>query len=1074
MTPPGLERPLSHSPRIAALTLSVGILRRTLAAFAVALLVWLFAAPAPALAQDVQYNRDVRPILANRCFACHGPDAAARQADLRLDRAEFATADRDGRKAIHPGEPAKSELLRRVTAADPDVRMPPGEAGDALTPNEIATLRRWIESGAEYQNHWSFLPPRRATPPDVKDLHWPVNDIDRFVLARLERAGFAPSIEASPQTLIRRVTLDLTGLPPTLAEVDAFERAWQDNSEFAYRRLVDRLLASPRFGERMAVGWLDAARYADTNGYFTDEERQMWLWRDWVIAALNDNMPFDQFTIEQLAGDLLPDATVAQRIATGFNRNHMVNNETGIVEEEYRVEYVVDRVDTTSTVWLGLTLGCARCHDHKFDPISQRDFYRFFSFFNNVPERGLSGSGGNSAPVLKVTPTAYQQQIDKARETVAKASREFDLVKSQLQESQKNWEATATETVPVPKLSGLVAHFSLDDHEDGSRTSLSGNVTFESGMLGQAATLDGNSCVTAVASPDFDRDDAFSFGAWIRPAGAGCVISKTDDENEMRGFDVTLRKSRAIVNLVHRWNRNAIRLATTKRIPGGQWQHLMVTYDGSGKAAGVRVFLDGEPQEIETSLDNLTGTIRNEQPLRFGRRQASASLKGQIDDVRIYDRQLTAGEVARLASSQLIRGVVSRPVAERTAAQVSKLRGYFLKHHADDRLATASGMLDRLRAVERELLLNIPSTMVMQESREPRPAFVLIRGEYDKQGKPVRSGLPAFLSKEDAGDEAAKGASSPTRLDLARWLVDPGNPLTARVTVNRFWQQLFGTGLVKTVDDFGTQGEWPSHPDLLDWLATEFVRSGWDTKHLLRLIVTSATYRQSAAVSPKLLEFDRENRLLSRGPRFRMDAEMLRDNALAISGLLVEKPGGPSVMPYQPAGLWQDVSYDGDKTYRASTGPSLYRRGLYTFWKRQSPPPTLLAFDAPTRETCTVQRSRTNTPLQALALMNDPTFVEAARVLAERTMRSAMLAHDRVEFAFRRATARRPTRDESTILLDIFRAEKVAFEDAPDQAAKLLAIGESRPDAALAPIELAAWTTVASVILSLDETITRP
>ncbi|MBC8289480.1 MAG: DUF1549 domain-containing protein, partial [Planctomycetes bacterium] len=544
MTPPGLERPLSHSPRIAALTLSVGILRRTLAAFAVALLVWLFAAPAPALAQDVQYNRDVRPILANRCFACHGPDAAARQADLRLDRAEFATADRDGRKAIHPGEPAKSELLRRVTAADPDVRMPPGEAGDALTPNEIATLRRWIESGAEYQNHWSFLPPRRATPPDVKDLHWPVNDIDRFVLARLERAGFAPSIEASPQTLIRRVTLDLTGLPPTLAEVDAFERAWQDNSEFAYRRLVDRLLASPRFGERMAVGWLDAARYADTNGYFTDEERQMWLWRDWVIAALNDNMPFDQFTIEQLAGDLLPDATVAQRIATGFNRNHMVNNETGIVEEEYRVEYVVDRVDTTSTVWLGLTLGCARCHDHKFDPISQRDFYRFFSFFNNVPERGLSGSGGNSAPVLKVTPTAYQQQIDKARETVAKASREFDLVKSQLQESQKNWEATATETVPVPKLSGLVAHFSLDDHEDGSRTSLSGNVTFESGMLGQAATLDGNSCVTAVASPDFDRDDAFSFGAWIRPAGAGCVISKTDDENEMRGFDVTLRKSR--------------------------------------------------------------------------------------------------------------------------------------------------------------------------------------------------------------------------------------------------------------------------------------------------------------------------------------------------------------------------------------------------------------------------------------------------------------------------------------------------------------------------------------------------
>ena len=499
----------------------------------------------------------------------------------------------------------------------------------------------------------------------------------------------------------------------------------------------------------------------------------------------------------------------------------------------------------------------------------------------------------------------------------------------------------------------------------------------------------------------------------------------------------------------------------------------MVTYDGSGKAAGVRVFLNGERQETETAVDNLSGTIRNEQPLRFGRRQTSSSLKGQIDDVRIYDRQLTAEEIRQQALSQLVQGVVSRPTGERTAAQVSRLREYFLRHHADGQLATASRNLDQLRAIERERLLGIPSTMVMQESKEPRPAFVLLRGEYDKRGERVASGLPKFLATKKNADfkERAKKRS---RLDLARWLVNPANPLTARVTVNRFWQQLFGTGLVRTVDDFGTQGEWPSHPELLDWLATEFVRSGWDTKSLLRLMVTSATYCQSARVSQKLLEVDPQNRLLARGPRFRMDAEMLRDNALAISGLLVEKPGGPSVRPYQPAGLWQDVSYDGDKTYRPSTGPALYRRSLYTFWKRQSPPPNMLAFDAPTRETCTVQRSRTNTPLQALALMNDPTFVEAARVLAEQTIKSAASPRDRIRFAFQRATARRPLPEESAVLLEILRDEKTSFAKAPSQAARLISVGASHADGSLDAVELAAWTTVASVILSLDETITRP
>lgn len=1018
----------------------------------------------------VRYNRDVRPILSDRCFHCHGPDAAARQAELRLDQSADATADRDGHRAIVPGEPANSELIRRILSKDDDQRMPPPDSGTSLTAKEIDILQRWIQSGAEYQRHWSFIPPERPPLPDMENELRATNAIDRFVLAKLKREGLEPSTEANAAMLVRRMSLDLTGLPPTIAEVDAFERAAKHDTDAAIASLVDRLLKSPRYGEHMAVSWLDAARYADTNGYFTDNDRTMWPWRDWVINAFNRNMPFDQFTIEQLAGDLLPNSTIDQKIATGFNRNHMVNNETGIIEEEFRIEYVVDRADTTATVWMGLTVGCARCHDHKYDPISQKDFYRFFAFFNNVPERGLSGSGGNSTPILKVPSGEIQSRLDEARRKLASAERESAAARKELEAAQFAWEATAIKKLPRPIEAGLVTHLLLEGDSDNSLTT--GSATFADGLLGNAAKLNGDGCVSVSDVADFDLDDAFSVSAWVRAENAGCVFSKMDDAREMRGFDITLRKGKAIVNLVHGWSRNAIRVATESSIPTRQWQHLTMTYDGSSKAEGVTVYVDGVPQAVEILHDSLTGTIRNSEPLRIGRRQASASLKGLVDDVRIYDRLLSAKEVSELVSSQLIRGVLSKAPEKRSEPLKQKLRAWFVSHVADERLVEVTAKLDRLRKEASDLAKRLPTTMVMQESAKVRPAFVLARGEYDQPGKEVTAAFLSFSSVDESSDG---GDGAPlNRLDLAKWLVDPRHPLTARVTVNRLWQQLFGVGLVKTVDDFGTQGDWPSHPELLDWLAVELVESGWDIQHILRQIVSSATYRQTSNALPESYASDPENRLLARGPRFRMRAEMLRDNALAISGLLVEKVGGPSVKPYQPAGLWKAVTYDGDSEHVPDKGESLYRRSLYSFWKRQSPPPNMLVFDAPTRETCTAQRSLTNTPLQALALLNDPTFVEAARKLAERMMvLSGGNDSDRIAFAFRAATARKPAKEEVRILLDVFEAQKVVYAKRPDDARKLLSVGESKRDKSLAEADLAAWTTVASIILTLDETLTK-
>jgi hypothetical protein len=1021
--------------------------------------------------EQLQFNRDIRPILSTACYRCHGADKNFREADLRLDQRANAIAERGDYRVISPGKPSESALVQRITSIDKSTRMPPTDEHRQLTPSEIVLLRRWIEQGARYEKHWAFISPTRPRLPKLKTARRTGNAIDHFVWEKLEKKGLRPAEEADKATLIRRVTLDLTGLPPSLEEVDAF---LTDRSPGAYHKVVDRLLQSRRYAEHMARYWLDAARYADTNGFFTDDERYMWRWRDWVIDAFHCNMPFDQFTVEQLAGDLLPNPTIAQRIATGFNRNHMTTHEGGVIDEEYRVEYIIDRLETTSTTWLGMTFGCARCHDHKYDPISQKEFYQLFAFFNNGPEKGNTGGAGNALPVLWVPTVDIQLRVNELRLQVETAEQRLKKNEPKFATAQLNWEQSVSTDLPAAPADGLVAHFDME--LDGSLHRDVGGVTYVEKLFGSAAHFNGDAVVTTPhnVDVDFDGNDPFSFAVWIRPetSGPACLLSKNDDINHLRGFDVMLRKGKAVVHLVHRWNSDAIQVLTSTSIRTSQWQHICVTYDGSGTAAGIDIYFDGSLQPVDVRHDALHGTIKTNQPLRIGRRSTSAAFKGLIDEVRVYDRRLTNKEVDDLVTSDLVRAIVHIPARKRTPIQNDLLRRRFLASAAPAQFRLATDRVVELRRKLKRLQDSHVSTMVMQELPEPRKTFLLMSGQYDQHGQQVHPGVPVSLPP--LPDQGPKN-----RLSLARWLVDARHPLTSRVLVNRFWQQYFGTGIVKTVEDFGTQGEWPSHPNLLDWLAVEFVASGWDVKHMQRLIVTSATYRQSSKVAragtADLHNIDPENRLLARGPRFRFDAEVIRDNALAISGLLVERAGGASVKPYQPLGLWKAVSYDGDLTYQQDHGDALYRRSMYTFWKRQSPPPGMLMFDAPTRETCTVRRPRTNTPQQALALMNDKTYIEASRALAQRMMTEAnsSTATARIDFAFRLATARHPEPDEVQILLEIFQEQLAVYRQNERAAEMLLRVGESQRDSSLGTAEHAAWTTVASVILNLDETVTK-
>ncbi|MEX2120162.1 MAG: DUF1553 domain-containing protein [Pirellulales bacterium] len=1019
----------------------------------------------------VEFNRDIRPILSDTCFKCHGPDEAQRQAGLHFDTEAGAMADLGGYQAIVPGNSAESVLFQRISAKDEEERMPPIDSGRSLSAEQIELIRRWIDQGAQWQKHWSLIRPQRLAVPAVSRPEWIRGPIDAFVLERLEREGLSPADEADKATLIRRVTLDLTGLAPTPAEVDTF---LADTSPDAYENVVDRLLASPRYGERMAAPWLDAARYADTNGYQTDGERHMWRWRDWVIGALNANMPFDRFTVEQLAGDMLPGATLDQRIATGFNRNHRGNAEGGIIPQEYLVEYVVDRVETTGTVWLGLTIGCARCHDHKFDPVTQEEFYRLFAYFHNVPERGKAIKYGNSPPVVQA-PTPHQQS--ELADLDARLGRErarLDDMQPALAESQAAWEVSvaAGDPLDLKPAEGLVAYYALDGdlaEQEGRGPAAEfrdGTSTFEPGKLGQAACFDGTAHVDAGDVADFGFYDKFTCAAWVFSEGqGGTIVSRMTDEERADGYGIHLVDGKVQVNLVKRWLDDAIRVETQTVLSPGEWRHVLVTYDGSRVAAGVQVYIDGEPQPMRVLLDDLNQSFQTKQPLRIGGGAGPGGrFHGRLDEVRIYNAALPAEQAEVLATAETVTAIAGIPPDERTAGQARKIREYYLEHHATDEARQARRRVAELQIERKRLVESFPTVMVMEEMPTPRDTHVLVRGQYDKPGEKVEAGLPSSL----AGESSLRLGN---RLEFARWLVSPENPLTARVAVNRYWQMYFGAGLVKTVDDFGSQGQWPSHPELLDWLASRFMDSGWDVKALQRAIVTSATYRQSSKAPAALRERDPDNVLLARGPRLRLSAETVRDQALAASGLLVERLGGPSVKPYQPAGLWQELT---EEDYVQGSGEDLHRRSLYTFWKRTVAPPSMMTFDASSRETCWVRETRTNTPLQALTLMNDVTFVECARVLAQRVLAGGPAEPDeRIDLAFRLVLARRPTAAEAQVLRAGLEEHLALYLQHPQQAAELASAGEAPGDSGLDQTELAAYTALAGLILNLDEAITK-
>jgi len=1005
----------------------------------------------------VQFNRDVRPILAESCWRCHGFDPKKRQAGLRLDVRETALRPADsGLPVIVPGKPEKSELFARITAQDESVRMPPPGAHPQLTASQIETLRTWIAQGAVYQKHWAFEPIVKPAVPAVDDAR---NPIDAFVADRLKSEGLAFAPEANPQTLLRRISFDLTGLPPTRDEIERFRRD-------GYERTVDRLLASPHFGERLAVDWLDAARYADTNGYFGDKPRQIWLWRNWVIDAFNANMPYDQFTIEQLAGDLLPDATRPQRIATGFNRNHMANNETGIIEEEYRVEYVLDRVDTTMTTWLGLTIGCAQCHDHKYDPVTQREFYGLFAFFNTVPERGLLV--GNNPPPLMTVPTAEQEQ-KLAAATVARADAEEQLkpLRAAADRQIVEWEKTALETLQSPPAENVLLYEPFENGAVDDVQRFGTPPQFENGVLGQASDFDATRHIEA-ALPQFSADEPWTIGVWIKPDGAlSCILSKIDPDGDRRGLELLWTKGRLIANLVDRWKVSSIEVATTGKLSARRWHHIVLSYDGSKQAQGLGIFVDGDPAAVEVFSDSLVGTINTSEPLRIGRRDSGLGFYGSLDELRVMRGTFGKDRIAGWSWGERIRGILRTPSDKRSGSQSQTLFDYYVDRYASAESRAARNQVGILRKAETAARDAIPTTLVMAEQDQPRKTFVLQRGQYDKPGAEVQPGVPASLSGWPV--DAPRN-----RLGLAQWLVADNNPLTARVAVNRLWKQCFGEGLVRSMNDFGTQGELPTHPELLDDLASRFRETGWDVKALLRLIVTSRTYRQSSRFRMQDGEvFDPQNRLLARGPSFRLSMEMVRDQALSASGLLVRTIGGPSVKPYQPPGLWEEVSYNGEESYVADSDAGLWRRSLYTFIKRQAPPPPLLLLDGPTREKCLIERPRTNTPLQSLLLLNDDTYLEAARVLSVRVLLDAKDDLRCLQVLWRTILTREPTESELRMLGGLLGRQRKRFAVDSDAASKVLAVGASDSTYDLDTSELAAWTIVAHTILNLDEAIVR-
>ncbi len=1035
--------------------------------------------------KPVDFNRDIRPILSDHCYSCHGPDEARRKAGLRLDVHEEVLKElKSGRRALVPGDVEASSLMERVTSTDPDEVMPPAKGGKPLSAVQVGLLKRWISEGGVWQGHWSFEAPSRPALPEVKDSGWGRNELDRFVLARLEAEGMKPSVEADKPTLIRRVTLDLTGLPPTIEEVDGY---LADQSPQAYEKVVDRLLGSASYGERMAAHWLDLARFADTSGYHFDGVRFMWLWRDWVIDSFNRNQPYDAFTVEQLAGDLLPNPTQSQRVATGFVRNNMTNDEGGADPDEYLNKYVVDRVTTLGAVWLGMTVGCSECHDHKFDPISAREFYQLYAFFHNVPEKGLDRIRTDNPPPRLPVPTAEQaMQLVEAEFRLRDAEKTLTDRQNEMGETQEKWERETQGRPPAaPAADRILVALGFEDSlgAKANEAAVEGRWaggdpgTFGEGRSGRGLILDGKSWVEWNGLPTFTRTNAFSIGVWVQWKGNGAVWSRMEPGPGYRGADLLIADNRINVHLISAWPDDALKVKTKEGFAAERWHHVLVTHDGSAKASGMRVYVDGRRRELEVERDGLKGEPTTEQPFRIGARAGDTVLAGQVDEWRWYDRELS-GEEARWEALQGWLPVISRTGGNRTAVEQEELRRFYRENFAVDFLR-AEAALAKAKQGKEKLVAAIPTTLIMEEMTPPRDTFLLVRGDFRNRGEKVGPAVPAFLPPLPEGEPA-------NRLGLARWLVDPRHPLMARVTVNRFWTLFFGNGLVSTLNDFGSQGEWPSHPGLLDWMAVQFRDGGpvgtlgkggagrqvgaWNTRELVRLIVTSATYRQSAAVTPQMLEKDRYNRLLTRGPRIRLDAEFIRDNALAASGLLDRRVGGPSVKPYQPPGIWDGT----DATYNQDRGDDLYRRGMYVFWRRSAHYPSFATFDAPNREVCTFQRQRTQTPLQSLVLMNDPVYVEAARALAIRVLREVPGDSEaRLIRAFRHVLGRVPAAEEVAVLSSTHDAQLKRFAGDPDAVREFLSVGDMPVPAELPAAELAALTTVANVLFNLHEAITR-
>ena len=1104
-----------------------------------AVLLVLSAGLAAAAESGIRFNRDIRPILADNCFACHGPDNNHRKAGLRFDTREGffeKTPKRD--PSVVPGNLKKSELWRRVMATNPDDVMPPPDSHKELKPEQKEKIKQWILAGAPWEGHWAFIKPEKPTPPEAANLKAQSskfkirNPIDAFVLAKLQSRGLKPNAEADRRTLARRLSLDLTGLPPKPEVVASFVK---DKAPDYYEKFVKSLMASPAYGEHRARYWLDAARYADTHGLHFDNYREMWPYRDWVIKAFNMNVRFNQFTIEQIAGDLLPDPTYDQEVATGFQRCAMTTNEGGTIEDENLANYANDRVSTLGWVWLGLTLNCAACHDHKFDPITTKDFYSMAAFFRNTKQTGFDKNIRESDLFMVVPQTdSDRERWRELPRAIESASKARETQAATADGAFTNWLAGLRAESPAREIlaPGEMLRIPLNEGSgikvggflNGVSRKFIGPIELEwttnSGPFGSAPIFARDQSFVIDGGGDFDAYEAFSSGAWVfvpkNFKGEGAVLAKMGgDEEKYRGWNLLVRDSELSVQMINRWSNVAMETKSTgNAVKRGEWQHVFFTYDGSGRAKGIKLFVNGAEATANRDNNRLEGTIRSPFPLRIGRRERNNGLNNvAVQDVRLFLGRLSSAEVRALAAAPRLaellvqlneelpasavvstnviataessaeekaaaekaekelvekeKAALAKAKAGRDAARAS-LKDYFLvTQHTGWQQANTK--LAALELEQQSIRGRSPVTLVQQEKKDSEAmAQVLFRGQYDKPKAKVSAVTPGVL-------HAMPPTAPKNRLGLAQWMVSPENPLTARVTVNRFWQEVFGVGLVKSADDFGTTGEAPVNQELLDWLAAEFVESGWDVKRLFELMVTSSTYRQSSTTTPEKLEKDPQNRLLSRGPRFRLDAEMIRDYALAASGLLVEKVGGPSVKPYQPEGVWEAVAMPESNTrfYQRDGGESLYRRSLYTFIKRAAPPASMDIFNAPSREVCAVKRERTNTPLQALATLNDPQFVEAARHLAEAALTRGRKDEEALDFIAERLLSRSLTAKELAIVKGTLKEMHSFYEKQPDAAKELIGIGESKASDQLSSPRLAAMTMVANQLMNLDEALNK-